>query len=125
MREKGASNRIFFLCVLCRGRSTTFVKFFILLLYFILFMIYYYRKVGKIMAKGKVEFGVENVERGFEVVKALLSEGYEVLITQDEFGNMAIHYNKVDWTNETYTLISFDEIDLLHNAKETKEKDDE
>jgi hypothetical protein len=45
MREKGASNRIFFLCVLCRGRSTTFVKIFILLLYFILFMIYY--KYGK------------------------------------------------------------------------------
>jgi len=77
------------------------------------------------MAKGVIEFGVENVAKGFEVAKALLSEGYEVLLTQDEFGNIAIHYNKVDWTNETYTLISFDEIDLLHNAKETKEKDDE
>jgi len=77
------------------------------------------------MGKGVIEFGVENVAKGFEVVKALLSEGYEVLITQDDFGNISIGYNKVDWTNETYTLITFDEIDLLHNAKETKEKDDE
>jgi hypothetical protein len=76
------------------------------------------------MAKGVVEFGVENVAKGFEVAKALLSEGYEVLLTQDEFGNIAIHYNKVDWTNQTYTLISFDEIDLLHNAKEKKESDE-
>ena len=77
------------------------------------------------MGKGVIEFKVENVAKGFEVVKALLSESYEVLITQDEFGNIAIHYNKVDWTNETYTLISFDEIDLLHNAKENKKSDDE
>jgi hypothetical protein len=77
------------------------------------------------MAKGVIEFGVENVAKGWEVVKALLSESYEVLLTQDEFGNIAIHYNKVDWTNETYTLISFDEIDLLHNAKEKSENDDE
>jgi hypothetical protein len=77
------------------------------------------------MGKGVIEFGVENVAKGFEVVKALLSEGYEVLLTQDEFGNIAIGYNKVAWTDKTYTLISFDEIDLLHNAKETKEKDDE
>jgi hypothetical protein len=77
------------------------------------------------MAKGTIEFGVENVLKSFEVVKALLSEGYEVLITQDEFENIVIHYNKVDWTNETYTLISFDEIDLLHNAKEKKEIDSE
>ena len=76
------------------------------------------------MAKGVVEFGVENVEKGFEVVKALLSEGYEVLITQDEFGNIAIGYNKVAWTDKTYTLISFDEIDLLHIAKEKKEIDE-
>jgi hypothetical protein len=75
------------------------------------------------MAKGSIEFGVENVAKGFEVVKALLSEGYEVLITQDEFGNIAIGYNKVHWTNETYTLISFDEIDLLHFEKEKKESD--
>jgi hypothetical protein len=76
------------------------------------------------MAKGKIEFGVENVAKGLEVAKALLSEGYEVLLTQDEFGNMAIGYNKVHWTDETYTLISFDEIDLLHNAKEKKESDE-
>ena len=76
------------------------------------------------MAKGTIEFGVENVLKSFEVVKALLSEGYEVLITQDEFENIVIHYNKVEWTNETYTLISFDEIDLLHNAKEKKESDE-
>lgn len=75
------------------------------------------------MAKGTIEFGVENLEKGFEVVKALLSEGYEVLITQDEFGNLAINYNKVDWTNETFILISFDEIDLLSVAKEKKESD--
>jgi 5'(3')-deoxyribonucleotidase len=76
------------------------------------------------MGKGTIEFGVENVLKSFEVVKALLSEGYEVLITQDEFENIVIHYNKVEWTNETYTLISFDEIDLLHNAKEKKEIDE-
>jgi hypothetical protein len=76
------------------------------------------------MAKGVVEFGKENTAKGFEVVKALLSEGYEVLITQDEFGNISIGYNKVAWTNETYTLITFDEIDLLHNAKEKKESDE-
>ena len=77
------------------------------------------------MGKGVIEFGVENVAKGFEVAKALLSEGYEVLLTQDEFGNIAIHYNKVDWTNETYTLISYEEIDLLHFAKEKKENDSE
>jgi hypothetical protein len=77
------------------------------------------------MANGVIEFGVENVEKGFEVVKALLSEGYEVLLTQDEFGNISIGYNKVDWTDKTYTLISFDEIDLLHYAKEKKEKEND
>jgi hypothetical protein len=76
------------------------------------------------MAKGSIEFGFENVAKGFGVVKALLSEGYEVLLTQDEFGNIAINYNKVDWTNETYTLISFDDIDLLHFEKEKKESDE-
>jgi hypothetical protein len=76
------------------------------------------------MAKGVVEFGVENVEKGFEVAKILLSEGYEVLITQDEFGNIAVNYNKVAWTNETFTLISFDDIDLLHFEKEKKESDE-
>jgi hypothetical protein len=77
------------------------------------------------MGKGTIEFGVENVLKSFEVVKALLSEGYEVLITQDEFENIVIHYNKVEWTDKTYTLISFDEIDLLHNAKEKKEKEND
>jgi hypothetical protein len=76
------------------------------------------------MANGKIEFGKENVAKCFQVVKALLSESYEVLITQDEMGNMMLYYNKVAWTNKTYTLISFDEIDLLHNAKEKKEIDE-
>jgi 5'(3')-deoxyribonucleotidase len=76
------------------------------------------------MAKGKIEFGVENIENAFEVVKALLKEDYEVLIVQDELGNIMVGYNKVHWTDETYTLISFDEIDLLHNAKEKKESDE-
>jgi hypothetical protein len=76
------------------------------------------------MAKGVVEFGVENVAKSFEVVKALLSEGYEVLIIQDELGNMMLNYNKVAWTNETFTLISFDDIDLLHFEKEKKESDE-
>jgi 5'(3')-deoxyribonucleotidase len=76
------------------------------------------------MAKGKIEFGVENIENAFEVVKALLKEDYEVLIIQDELGNIMVGYNKVHWTDETYTLISFDEIDLLHNAKEKKESDE-
>jgi hypothetical protein len=39
-------------------------------------------------------------------------------------GNMMLYYNKVAWTDKTYTLISFDEIDLLHNAKEKKEIDE-
>jgi hypothetical protein len=76
------------------------------------------------MANGTIEFGKENVAKCFQVVKALLSESYEVLITQDEMGNMMLYYNKVAWTDKTYTLISFDEIDLLHNAKEKKEIDE-
>lgn len=76
------------------------------------------------MGKGKVEFGAKNIESAFGVAKALLSEGYEVLLTQDEFGNVAIGYNKVAWTDETYTLITFDEIDLLSVAKEKKESDE-
>jgi hypothetical protein len=76
------------------------------------------------MAKGVIEFGVENIENAFGVVKALLKEEYEVLIIQDELGNIMVHYNKVAWTDKTYTLISFDEIDLLHNAKEKKEIDE-
>jgi hypothetical protein len=76
------------------------------------------------MSNGNIEFGVENVAKGLEVAKALLSEGYEVLITQDEMGNMMLYYNKVAWTDKTFTLISFDEIDLLHNAKEKKEIDE-
>jgi hypothetical protein len=76
------------------------------------------------MGKGTIEFGKENVAKCFQVVKALLSESYEVLITQDEMGNMMLYYNKVAWTDKTYTLISFDEIDLLHNAKEKKEIDE-
>jgi hypothetical protein len=76
------------------------------------------------MANGTIEFGKENLAKCFQVVKALLSESYEVLITQDEMGNMMLYYNKVAWTDKTYTLISFDEIDLLHNAKEKKEIDE-
>jgi 5'(3')-deoxyribonucleotidase len=76
------------------------------------------------MANGKIEFGVENVAKCFQVVKALLSESYEVLITQDEMGNMMLYYNKVAWTNKTFTLISFDEIDLLSVGKEQKEIDE-
>ena len=76
------------------------------------------------MANGTIEFGKENVAKCFQVVKALLSESYEVLITQDEMGNMILYYNKVAWTDKTYTLISFDEIDLLHIAKEKKEIDE-
>jgi 5'(3')-deoxyribonucleotidase len=76
------------------------------------------------MANGTIEFGKENVAKCFQVVKALLSESYEVLITQDEMGNMMLYYNKVAWTDKTFTLISFDEIDLLHNAKEKKEIDE-
>jgi len=76
------------------------------------------------MAKGVIEFGVENIENAFGVVKALLKEEYEVLIIQDELGNIMVNYNKVAWTDKTYTLISFDEIDLLHNAKEKKEIDE-
>ena len=76
------------------------------------------------MANGQIEFGKENVAKCFQVVKALLSESYEVLITQDEMGNMILYYNKVAWTDKTYTLISFDEIDLLHIAKEKKEIDE-
>lgn len=76
------------------------------------------------MGKGKIEFASSNVESAFGVVKALLSEGYEVLLTQDEFGNLAIGYNKVAWTDETYTLITFDEIDLLSVGKEKKESDE-
>jgi len=76
------------------------------------------------MSNGNIEFGVENVAKGLEVAKALLSEGYEVLIIQDELGNMMLNYNKVAWTNETFTLISFDDIDLLHFEKEKKESDE-
>jgi 5'(3')-deoxyribonucleotidase len=76
------------------------------------------------MANGTIEFGKENVAKCLQVVKALLSESYEVLITQDEMGNMMLYYNKVAWTDKTFTLISFDEIDLLHNAKEKKEIDE-
>jgi hypothetical protein len=76
------------------------------------------------MGKGKIEFGLSNSESALSVAKALLSEGYEVLLTQDEFGNLAIGYNKVAWTDETYTLITFDEIDLLSVAKEKKESDE-
>jgi hypothetical protein len=76
------------------------------------------------MANGKIEFGVENVKSVFVVAKALLKEGYEVLLNQDELGNMMLYYNKVAWTDRTYTLISFDEIDLLSVAKEKKESDE-
>ena len=76
------------------------------------------------MSNGNIEFGKENVAKCFQVVKALLSESYEVLITQDEMGNMMLYYNKVAWTDKTFTLISFNEIDLLHNAKEKKEIDE-
>lgn len=70
------------------------------------------------MGKGTIEFVAKNVESAFGVAKALLSEGYEVLLTQDEFGNIAVRYNKVAWTDKTYTLISFDEIDMITIAKE-------
>jgi hypothetical protein len=76
------------------------------------------------MGKGKIEFASSNVESAFGVAKALLSEGYEVLLVQDEFGNMMVHFNKVAWTDETYTLITFDEIDLLSANKEKKESDE-
>ena len=79
------------------------------------------------MGKGTISFGKENVAKCFEVAKILLSESYEVLITQDEMGNMALCYNKVDWTEKTFTLISFNEIDLLQEAKQkcdTKEIDE-
>jgi hypothetical protein len=72
------------------------------------------------MAKGTIGFEKENVAKCFEIAKILLSESYEVLITQDEMGNMALSYNKVAWTDETFTLISFNEIDLLQEAKEKK-----
>lgn len=75
------------------------------------------------MAKGRIEFGVNNSHRDdvFILANLLLKEGYEVLLTQDEFGNVAVHYNKVAWTDETYTLITFDEIDLLSIEKLKKE----
>lgn len=73
------------------------------------------------MAKGRIEFGLSNSESALLVAKALLNEGYEVLLVQDEMGNMMVHYNKVAWTDETYTLITFEEIDLLSVAKEKKE----
>ena len=76
------------------------------------------------MANGKIEFGVENIKNVFVVAKALLKEGYEVLLNQDELGNMMLYYNKVAWTEKTFTLISFNEIDLLHIAKEKKEIDE-
>ena len=75
------------------------------------------------MGKGQIEFVAKNIESAFGVAKALISEGYEVLLTQDEFGNVIIGYNKVAWTDESYTLITFDEIDLLSVAKEKKESD--
>jgi hypothetical protein len=37
---------------------------------------------------------------------------------------MMLYYNKVAWTEKTFTLISFNEIDLLHMAKEKKESDE-
>jgi hypothetical protein len=76
------------------------------------------------MGKGKIEFGLSNSESALSVAKALLNEGYEVLLVQDEFGNMMVHFNKVAWTDETYTLITFDEIDLLSANKEKKESDE-
>jgi hypothetical protein len=75
------------------------------------------------MANGKIEFGKENVAKCFEVAKILLSESYEVLITQDEMGNMALSYNKIAWTDKTFMLISFNEIDLLQEAKEKCDKE--
>jgi hypothetical protein len=42
-------------------------------------------------------------------------------------GNMALSYNKIAWTDKTFMLISFNEIDLLQEAKEkcdTKESDE-
>jgi hypothetical protein len=77
------------------------------------------------MGKGTIEFGAKNVENAFGVIKALIKEGYEVLIRQDEFGNVAVGYNKVDWTDETYTLITFTEIDLLNSFNKEKKESDE
>ena len=75
------------------------------------------------MPKGRVEFGIDNSHRDdvFILANLLLKEGYEVLLTQDEFGNVSVGYNKVAWTDETYTLITFEEIDLLSLAKQKKE----
>lgn len=72
------------------------------------------------MPKGTIGFEKESVAKCFEVAKVLLSENYEVLITQDEMGNMALSFNKVAWTDETFTLMSFNEIDFLQEAKEKK-----
>jgi len=77
------------------------------------------------MSYGTIEFKGENLENALKVVKVLLGEGYEVLLTQDEMGNISIGYNKVDWTDKSYTLISFREIDLLQEAKEKGEENEE